>query len=459
MILSGFSFMRQNHLDLVITLLFLIFPTVYTHMWLTTIQLYYAACLSLLFGFLLMRFARSGNWLTLGIAVLSLSLSFGFYEAQLGIAYAWALILAAFPKTPGKRRIAILITLTVIAGGFVLWRTLGIRMVGVDDPYLSRINVKPAALLFDILNGYKINLVWGWTTTIQQLLPWIPGAKYAFLFLGIVILILWYLMRNLLDHEFIKTSKTSKPQVTADGLVEHWVHIRPYVILCLLGLGLIGVGYIPVLVLYLPNLSGLTSRVNLFASFGGAIFLASILMIGSILFAQNQRQIRYLFIIAVVPFMVLGIVTQAMVQYDNGNAWHEQQNIWRQLFSIAPNFEDNTEVLFILPGYQDRTGYQNWKHTPLSSWWEVSSAVRLLYNNPTLSGDVIFPDIVGDNEPSLTPQGIITQGSSDVVPYAHLTAFIYDNKTGILRQLDSLPPDLVPGEENPVKLGTGQRLG
>ncbi len=125
---------------------------------------------------------------------------------------------------------------------------------------------------------------------------------------------------------------------------------------------------------------------------------------------------------------------------------------------MAPNFKDNTMVLFILPGYQDRVGYQNWKRTPLSSSWEVSSAVRLLYNNPTLSGDVLFPDITGYNEPSLTHQGIITQWTNNFTPYTQVAAFIYDNNSGVLHQLEELPAYLVPGEENPVKLVTRRVL-
>ena len=221
---------------------------------------------------------------------------------------------------------------------------------------------------------------------------------------------------------------------------------------------MIGAGYVPIMTLYSPNLSGLGSRANLFATWGSAVLVASVLMMGAVAFAKNQEQIPYLFLVSTIPFVALGIVTQASVQYDTRAAWREQQTIWKQLFTVAPNFQDDTLVLLILPGYRDRVGYQNWKRTPLSAYWEVTSAVRLFYHNPTLSADILFPDLDGDNEPALTPQGVVNRDSGAVTPYTQCAAFIYDAGTGTLRPLDELPVAMMGRADRPVKLGTGRVL-
>lgn len=109
-------------------------------------------------------------------------------------------------------------------------------------------------------------------------------------------------------------------------------------------------------------------------------------------------------------------------------------------------------VLFILPGHQDRTGFYNWRRTPLSASWEASSGVRLLYNNFTLSADVLFPDIEEPIEPILTDKGMTTQDTGTITPYAQIVAFIFNNDEGSLKQLDELPAEMIQGATGSVKL-------
>jgi hypothetical protein len=148
---------------------------------------------------------------------------------------------------------------------------------------------------------------------------------------------------------------------------------------------------------------------------------------------------------------LLGIVTQAWVQHDVRSTWQEQKAIWRELFLAAPSLVDHTTVVLVLPGYEDRVGYQNWRRTPLLTHWEVTSALQVLYDNGTLSGDVIFPDISGRFEPVLTSEGIIRYDGV-ITPYAQSVFYSYDSQTGTLHQLDELPVGLVGETPNPIVL-------
>ncbi len=453
-ILNRFSLMRRYSAGIMVSLLFLVYPTNYTNMWLTTIHIFYAAVLTLGYGYLLLLYTEKGNWLVFVLAILCLVISFGFYEAQLGIACAWALILIVIcSKVSLSRRVSLLIPI-VIGGAFMLWRTLGYQTVGILDPYLSHIQITPKTILSDLILGFKVSLVWGWTTTLQYLFPWLPDAKYGVLFLAGIVICLVLLIRYL---TFTRISrKDSKitylpPNRTSSS-------IRFFIYASLFGLILLMAGYIPIITLYEPNLSGLGSRVNLFAGIGSAIFFASILMILSMLLAKSQQQIRILFFASVSPLIILGIMTQVSVQRATQVAWREQQNIWAELFTIAPGFKDRTTVLFILPGYQDRVGYKNWQRTPFSASWEVSSGIRLLYNNPTLSADVVFPEFVGATEPILTTQGIVDRFTGELQPYSQVVAYYYDHGMGSLQQLNELPVELVEGATNPIKLEAGRIL-
>ncbi len=447
-IVSRFSLAYKQLFGLVIALLFLVYPTTYTHMYLIMLGIYCAIVLTLLYGYLLLRFAQGGHWFTLALALICLLISLGLYEGQVGIASAWALILILINrKTSWMRRLSLLIPIGLM-GLFSLWRTVGFQATGVADTYFSQVVTSPSVLFSRLLLGYRLSLVWGWTSAIEEFLPWVSGAKIAVLLLfGVVIilLVLSYVMSRYFRNRQEREEK-------AWSLDQRWTITRLYLFSAIAGVALIGAGYVPFLTVFLPSLSGIGSRFNIFATIGGAVFIASVLMIGTLLLARDQNQVKYMLIASAAPFVILGIITQASVQYNNRIAWREQQTVWQELFSAAPDFKDDTMVLFILPGHQDRTGFYNWRRTPLSASWEASSGVRLLYNNSTLSADVLFPDIEEPIEPILTDKGMVTQDTGTVTPYARMVAFILDNDAGSLKQLDKLPAELIQGATEPVKL-------
>ena len=142
----------------------------------------------------------------------------------------------------------------------------------------------------------------------------------------------------------------------------------------------------------------------------------------------------------------------AAVQYNNKIAWQEQQSIWNELFLLAPDIQDDTFILFILPGFEDRTGFVNWKRTPLSASWEASSGIRLFYDNPTLTADVYFPDIDEPIEPELTTVGVATQETGMLSPYTKVIAFEYDNISQTLSRLNEIPSEYISGADEPASL-------
>jgi hypothetical protein len=318
----------------------------------------------------------------------------------------------------------------------------------VTDKYLAQITSSPFELLSRLLLGYKITLGWGWTSAVSDFLPWVSSAKMAVLTLFGFVITLWFISWLILRARSGK-DKGNSSNWTMD---DRSANITPYLIAAVCGVLLIGAGYIPTITVFLPSLSGIGSRFNLFATIGGAVSIAAMLMIGSILISSNKAQAKYLFLVSTVPFIVVGILANATVQYHNKIAWQEQQGIWKELFIAAPNLEDDTFVLFILPGFENRTGFINWKRTPLSASWEASSGIRLLYDNVTLHADVFFPDIDEPIEPSLTKEGVLTYDTGILTPYSRVVAFTFDNRAGNLVQLEELPVEFVQDIEDPIEL-------
>jgi hypothetical protein len=436
---------------LIVALVFLVYPTNYTHMYLIQLGIYWAIALTLLYGFWLLRFAEGERWSYLALASTCLLVSFGLYEAQAGVAAAWALILLIiYRQTTIKRYLSLLIPVLIV-GTFSLWRTLGQQSAGINGQYLSRMVLSPNALLFRLLSGYKLSIGWGWTYPMEHLLPWVSGAKFAALLLLVVIIASWWLVSRMAPGFPTRRQST---EISARGgtFNERWSMMPIYFLSAAIGVVLIGAGYIPVVMVFLPSLSGIGTRFNIMATIGGAVLIASALMIGSLSFAKSQQQLKILFLASAIPLILLGVVTQASVQYSNRTAWQEQQTIWRALFSAAPGFKNDTMVLFVLPDYQERSGYYNWRRTPLTASWEATSGLHLLYNNFTLSGDVYFPDIEEPTEPVLTPDGVAVQDTGVLIPYAKVVAFFFDTDAGNLRQLNELPADWIDGAADPIKL-------
>ena len=444
-----FPLPERRSFALVAAILFWIYPTNYTHMWMIQLGIYCGTVLAFLYGYSLLRFAEGARWPTLALALTCLLLSLGFYEGQVGVVTAWASILALLYRRAAVWRIAGLLTPILLVGLFSAWRTLGFQSAGIEDQYLSRVVITPDVLLSRLLLGYKVSLAWGWTYSVEQFIPWASGAKTAGLFLILSIALTWFSLDWFAPRAGAMVRQAT---MTSHSRTQRLTLVRPFVVSAVIGVALIGAGYIPVVLVYLPSLSGIGSRHNGFATIGGAVFFSSVLMAGALLCSGDTRRMRYQVLASAMPLVLIGILTQASVQYHNRVAWREQQNIWQELLSTVPDIKDNTMVLFVLPGYQDRTGFYNWRRTPLSASWEASSGVRLLYDNFTLSGDVYFPDIEEPTEPELTADGVFIRDTNTMVPYSQAIAFLYDSSAGNLIKVDEIPAAWVRDTDHPLLL-------
>ena len=430
----------------IVALLFLVYPTNYTHMWLIMLGVSCGIVLTLMYGYLLLRYAEGGRWPLLVVAQICLLASLGLYEAQVGVATLWAFVLVLlYRQQTWSRRLSILMPIVLIVL-FSLWRTLGYQATGVEDQYLNKMLLTPEIVLSRLQLGYKITLLWGWTYTLSHFLPWFAEAKVAALALMLITVAPWWLALLIGNARGAdRDNRVSRPPHQGRTM-------RSYALTGVVGLMLVGAGYVPTLLVYLPSLAGIGSRFNIYASIGGSVAIGALLMMGSLYCAHNVHQVKRLALATLLPLLLVGIVTQSTVQYHNRAAWVEQQTIWQQLFVMAPDLEDHTTVLFVLPGYEERIGFQSWRRTPLTASWEASSALHLLYGNFTLFGDVYFPDADRLIEPELTTDGVLIKETGRVSPYAQTVAVVFADKSTTLQLLQELPAAWIEGAESPMPL-------
>jgi hypothetical protein len=156
----------------------------------------------------------------------------------------------------------------------------------------------------------------------------------------------------------------------------------------------------------------------------------------------------------------LGLLVQMQVKHDHVLSFRDQQLVWQELLAQAPTLADGTDVLIVVRGDTAGLRDEGWQRAPLAVWWEVSAAVRLLYGNPTLRGDLVFADLAAPNEPQLAAEGIDNPDRDAPVPYAQVVAFVYEPLEASgggqvrmhLRRLQELPAAWVTGAAGPTRL-------
>lgn len=394
----------------------LVYPADFSQMWLAhVLHARIGWLLALLAASCMVTYLkrRAIGWLVAATALSLIALL--LYEAQLGIFIAFGLLVIVLNRgVPWRTRLMLLLPLGV-NGVYMLWRSVGFRMAGIQDQYLGELTLKPGDLLGRLLLGFQV-LWWSWTEPVRRLLQldsnWLALLIMLGVLSGLVLAAMGWAGRK-------SATVAESPATSAKS---DWLTL-------LIGAGLIVAGYFPTILLYEPNLDGVYSRVNFYTLPGAALCLLTVGGAITMRLAHGDaRRWRAGLVTAVIALIAMGMVVQMWVRHNATVAWQEQRGLWAQLFEVAPQFEPGTLVCFVLTGYRYQSGFANWWRTPLSAGWEVSAALRVLYDEPSLQGAVIMPEMVGYGEANLLPAGVQDHWMSNTTPYAR-TVFLTYNKS------------------------------
>jgi hypothetical protein len=367
----------------------------------------------------------------LGGALLCEIISLSIGEISLGFILAWcALVAIIMHDVKVQRRFISFISPTIIGIIFTVWRAYHALQINDTTGYVIKSPITFKSLFTSFVLGFKV-LIWGWTEPIRYLFGYHDNIL-PLLFLGLSILILMFGTFIALNIKGFNSSNL-RPFLKFSRS-----ELMTVCILFIVGVILVIAGYIPVILMFIPNLSGTLTRVNTFASIGASIALVAMVNMGALILGRNRMQVGVIMGITVIPFIVLGAITQVWVQQSTQVAWLEQKQIWRELLNISPGLAEGTTVYLVLPGYKDRVGFSNWRHLPLMGDWDATGALNVLYNDASLHGDVIYPDIETPTEPTLTDKGIVHYWKGKVTPYDQALFVIFTGNPKHLKVVTDL---------------------
>jgi hypothetical protein len=150
-------------------------------------------------------------------------------------------------------------------------------------------------------------------------------------------------------------------------------------------IGAIGIaaGIAPLLLTgHQPTLTGVDARVNAAATPGAAVFLAGVLWLAIAALPLPRARAGGLFALGVLLLAFLALGHSNRVADNYTRAWNTQQQIWRRLLAVAPDFKPGTALL--LAGADPASGKAVLQLTP----WGVQSALTLIYG-PDIRGTVV----------------------------------------------------------------------
>lgn len=435
-------FPAWDWLSLPVSLVYLVYPVDFTRFWLMQLYIRVVWLIALYVLLLLIDFAFNGGKWKYGLILIGILLPLGAYEGPLGIMMSAPFLLAIFGHNiPRKRRLALLAIL-LIGVFFVIWRLIiQPQVLNIHDSYLEAAQIPVSAILLRFIHALQAFTI-DWPILISQYL----GIRIRyFLFVtggaSVVGMAAAYLAGLIkADHRQELLSWEQKIPL-----------FKACVRMLAIGVFFWLAGYVPIISVLDPTVIDIESRVNLFSIAGAALLLVAGLACFALLIAKSLRQVRWMTLAALIPLVLVSITIQVCAKNEKQAAWDEQKQIWNGVFETLPNLKDGTTVLIIIPGYEKLGPLQ---HRPFVSWWEVNSALEVLYNNPTLNARFYYRDI---RYPKwwFNPDGALEIGVEKSIPYSKLILVYADPQTGSFHLVkhieDQIPLSIQINDYDPGK--------
>jgi hypothetical protein len=357
-------------------LLFLVYPSVLTHTWLAFMNPVAVACLVLLYAHLLLRYVQRGSVGALAAALVLLLVQLLMYEAQLGLVIAWALLVLFVSTAPVQRRLTAAAATLLICIPYTAWRAyMALQVANSAVKYSLGESMSAETLLHRLIAALKVQ-VWAWSEPLHSHLP---AAATGILLLSLLAAVT---VAGLLGYLW------QRAQARGGRLYLQWPSWKTS-ILAAVGVLLMVIGYLPALVYWDATLDGVLTRINYFPAIGAAVAIVACLNLAAEAFTKQRQAREYLVMAAALPLISLGILTQVETGAHAAAAWQEQQDLWVQLQQAAPDLAPHSSVYVVMPQCTDRFGFVNYRRSPLLDSHDVTMALRVLYGDDTLSGDVL----------------------------------------------------------------------
>ena len=374
------TFPNFQWIALPVSLIFLIYPINYAKTWLILLSIHLAMILALSAILMMITYARSGKILHLIAGILFSLISFGIYEAGLGIVMLASLFISFFAlEFTRKRRLPIL---SVFLTGmiFILWRIfIQPNVLNTQDYYLETINISFVNIIQRYIQGLFIAL-FNW---VGPLLTGFGRYKYwVFVGLGLVLIIIFLILLP----KLLKSAKSKETFPYQKRVNE----IKSLVRIAVIGILFWAAGYIPVISLYQPIFYGDGSRVNYFSVPGASLAVVAGIACLIFLLLEKKDQIKRIVLIVSIPLVIIGSIYQIHAQNERFRVWEINKSFWHEMFELIPGIKERTKLVIVIPGYEDLEPFEMY---PFAGDWEAQSAFSILYNEKDLFARYYYIDI------------------------------------------------------------------
>ena len=423
----------------------MLYPADYTRMWITMLNIRATWALTLCAILVLLNYCRRGEIWKYFLALFMIILSLGVYEGQLGFLFMWVIALFLIERPMRKDRMGLLLLLLTLLVLFGVWRVWGQRiLLGINDPYVGLINFGPMTIFSRYLHGIWIFLS-----------SWVK--PYAFYFYRTEQTMSLYLLEFFLALSALGLLSLSRFKIRNEESLQ-LTQSRSLFILATAGLVFWMAGYMPIILSAGPNLDTISSRVNIFAIPGAALFFCSLLGALFLSLLKSIRKTRVLLWVVLLPFFAIGIFTQIWLQYASQSMWQQQKIIWNSIFNLAPDFKDDTLVVIVIPTFGSQKVF---KHSPFIDDFETTSGLTVLYNNPTLIGKLYYLDGSSGYSVKLDENGVtpVTPPRANTrTSYDQTVFFMYNPDKGQVHLINDLASELNLPFPNPISYSPRNRI-
>lgn len=413
---------RERPLGLAIAVLYLVYPSYFSRVWITTWPSGLLVALVLIGAAAYVAYLKTDKWHTLLFALALFALTLGWYEMQLALIAALPILgIKHLRSASWSRRLGIMAP-TLLAGFFgVLW----LASTGGDAYGTTPVNWSEVLLAFPerIWMGWITVLIYAWTDPLRTLVPFTASNRGLVLALvtGISLTIVLYALFDLaarrLMPQWVASNSTSAAPIST--WLAHWAWQLA------LAAGVVIGGMLPVLLMGTPWISTLESRLTLFSAIGGAAFVILIIYGAGRIVFQDVRRAQLFTYAGAITLLAVAIPSQWAARSGMVAAWQNQQCVWRAMFTLAPAYGDGAWVHIM--DVPPPAGL--WKMAPFQGLdSEVGSAVQLLYNNKTLYGDFASVDEQerwGEQATEYLLQGLKPRQSEEIIPWDRVVMFRY----------------------------------
>ncbi|MBN2046149.1 MAG: hypothetical protein JW757_14090 [Anaerolineales bacterium] len=432
----------KDWLALLGALLCVVYPSDYTYFYLSLLGTRFAFLITLTAMLLFTRYLESNRIANVWASVVLVLAGLLIYEGQFGVYLVWPLVIGLiFSFNSLKDRTAGLAVYYLPALVFPVWR-FGIQPLFYQDSKFGH--------LTEVFSGIIPSINWGFRTILGGFWPpyqdasWLTVKNYLILAAALIFCVLAYLAAN-------QAAQANHPRKAAQQTQCNYRWQLAAGILLWAG------GYFPIIINYPPNIWGHLSRVNIFTVPGAVLILSALLQIITTSLGWGQNASASAVNASMILLIFLGAAVHVQVQQSFIRSWQETKSFYQQVFNLAPDLEEGTQIYLYLHG---EDGTQTTHRPLITTSWEPRCAFFVFYDSKVNQFAYSYQKITVPDFPGLSVLGgnIQDQYLPTLNP-EHLLALSYDLGTKQVKVIEDISGYLGAGYQekyHPLDLITPQ---